>query len=258
VWQARHVPAGLDGCPDPISTPARRAVLRRVADRIVEHVLRDDRMAVVGIDGIDGAGKSTFADELAGELRRRGVATDRASIDSFHRPRAERWAAGRTSPIGFYRDSHDLDQLHSRLLDPLTDHRPYVTGVFDEPTDRRIDIRWHDPVAGGVMVFDGIFLHRPELAGAWDLSVWLDGIARVRARRTEIALDGCPDDPALRLVHFVGWWARFDRYVTGQRIYLDEVDPASLADLVIDNNDFARPAIVSELHVPAPFTMHGL
>ena len=252
------MPAGLDGRPDPISTPARQAVLRRVADRIVTQAVRSDRMAIVGVDGIDGAGKSTFADELAAVLRTRGVATDRASIDSFHLPRAQRWAAGRSSPLGFYRDSHDLAQLRDRLLTPVAQHRPYVPAVFDEPTDRRVDVRWHDPQAGGVLLFDGIFLHRPELVEAWDLSIWLDGLDRVRNRRVEIAMEGCPNDPALRFLHFLRWWARFDRYVTGQRIYLDEVDPMARADLVIDNNDFARPAIVTPHAPPLVFTMQGL
>jgi len=252
------VPAGLDGRPDPISTPARQAVLRRVADRVIAHAVRPDRMALVGVDGIDGAGKSTFADELAAVLRARGIATDRSSIDSFHRPRAQRWAAGRSSPLGFYRDSHDLEQLHSHLLTPIGLHRPYVTAVFDEPTDRHIDIRWHDPVPGGVMLFDGIFLHRPELVDAWHFSIWLDGVARVRARRVEIALDRCPDDPALRFLHFLAWWARFDRYVTGQRMYLDSVAPAERADLVIDNNDFARPVITTDVRAAPLVTMQGL
>ena len=215
-------------------------------------------MAIVGVDGIDGAGKSTFADELAGVLRARGVATDRASIDSFHRPRAQRWAAGRTSPVGFYRDSHDLDQLHSHLLAPIAQHRPYVTAVFDEPSDRRIDIRWHDPQPGGVLVFDGIFLHRPELADVWHYSIWLDGVERVRTRRMEIVMDGCPVDPAHRMLHFLAWWARFDRYVTGQRLYLEQSDPVARADLVVDNNDFARPVIGPDVAVSPTFTMQGL
>jgi hypothetical protein len=40
------------------------------------------------------------------------------------------------------------------------------------------------------------------------------------------------------------WWVLLRRYVLGQRQYLDECDPASLADVVIDNNDLARPVVL--------------
>ena len=62
---------------------------------------------VVAVDGRDGAGKTTFADGLAAAFAEDGSAVFRASIDDFHRPRDERYARGRTSPEGFYRDSYD-------------------------------------------------------------------------------------------------------------------------------------------------------
>jgi uridine kinase len=37
-------------------------------------------------------------------------------------------------------------------------------------------------------------------------------------------------------------------YVPGQRLYLDEVDPVSLADVVIENTDVSSPA----LRTPSP------
>jgi uridine kinase len=39
-----------------------------------------------------------------------------------------------------------------------------------------------------------------------------------------------------------------NRYVPGQRLYLDEVDPVSLADVVIENTDVSSPA----LRTPSP------
>jgi len=43
----------------------------------------------------------------------------RASIDSFHRPRGERYRRGLDSSEGYYRDSHDLKALKDRLLTPF-------------------------------------------------------------------------------------------------------------------------------------------
>ena len=66
-------------------TPQRRELLRTVAGRVLE--LPRDRVTRVGIDGVDGAGKTTFADELALTLEGLGRRAIRASIDGFHSPR---------------------------------------------------------------------------------------------------------------------------------------------------------------------------
>ena len=60
-----------------------------------------------GIDGIDTAGKTTLADELAARLTRRGCVIFRASVDAFHRPRVERHQRGPDSPQGYYHDTFD-------------------------------------------------------------------------------------------------------------------------------------------------------
>lgn len=72
----------------------------------------------------------------------------------------------------------------------------------------------------------------------WDYRIWLDvdadmALARGIARDTE--MEGLEE--ATR-VHR-------DRYHASQRIYLAEVDPMSLADLIIDNSDFANPRMRS-------------
>ncbi|MFZ0030865.1 MAG: hypothetical protein WAK84_03215, partial [Candidatus Cybelea sp.] len=48
-----------------------------------------DRPTLVAIDGIDGAGKTTLAHELVPFLDRSQRPVIRASIDNFHRPRAQ-------------------------------------------------------------------------------------------------------------------------------------------------------------------------
>ena len=63
---------------------------------------------------MDGAGKTTFADELAAELLREGRTVVRISVDGFHRPRDERYRRGRHSPEGFWADSYDYDALRTQ------------------------------------------------------------------------------------------------------------------------------------------------
>lgn len=189
----------------------------------------------VAVDGVDGAGKTTFADELAVVLRDRGRPVVRASVDGFHHVREVRYRRGRSSPDGYWRDAFDYDRFVGELLRPLGPggNRRYRPATHDVRTDRPV----HGPVRvappGAVLVVDGVFLHRDELVGHWDFSVFLDVPFDVTVPRTA-ARDGTPadpDDPANR------------RYVHAHRHYLASCDPASRATLTVDNADLTAPRV---------------
>lgn len=150
--------------------PDRQTILRTVAEAILQllsaHVIR------VGIDGVDGAGKSMFGDELAHVLTAAGRNVIRASVDGFHNPRALRYRLGRQSPEGYFRDSYDYGQLNALLLDPLSPggHGRYRVAAFDHRTDQPVPLPEAQASPGDILVFDGIFPHRPQLCGSWDYS----------------------------------------------------------------------------------------
>jgi uridine kinase len=236
------MPSGLDGCPDPVTSPARREVLEQVAAAVIAAAHRS--VTLVAIDGIDGAGKSTFADELVPILRALGRPVVRSTTDLFHNPRRIRWAKGKLSPTGFYLDSHDLPVLQELLLDPLSDDppRPFRAAAFDEPTDSPVDAPTEEPEPGLVLLFDGLFLQRPELRRYWDFVVYLDGEQRVTDQRIERATSSCPAGPAAFL-HLGAYWAVLGRYVHGFDLYRQACAPRAHADAVVDNNDLLAPTL---------------
>lgn len=238
------MPAGLDGNPDPIVTPTRTAVIDAVVD-IIATAQTPQRPLLVAIDGIDGSGKSTFADELAKAAGEKEICAVRSTIDSFHNKRSIRHARGATSPLGFYADSHNLDALRRELLDPFKagTGSPYRVGVFDEPTDAAVDAPVATVRPDDVLLFDGIFVQRPELAAYWDLVIFLDAQHRVELDRLALVLDGLPQDPIEAVSHSLVWATRIDRYASGMRYYLDLVDPIASAHVVIDNNAITSPQI---------------
>jgi len=192
----------------------------------------------VAVDGVDGSGKSVFADQLAGVLREQARPVVRASVDDFHHPRAQRYRRGRSSPSGFWLDSFDYDRLRHDLLDPLGPggSRRYRTAVHDLDTDQYLDLPWVVGPPGVVLVLDALFLHRGELHDLWELSVFLDVPFDVTAARMA-ARDGSnpdPHHPSMR------------RYVDAQRTYFESCSPAKRANLVIDNSDWERPALQSD------------
>lgn len=196
----------------------------------------------VAIDGVAGSGKTTLANELATVCARTGRAIVRASIDGFHRPRAERYRRGSESPDGFYEDSFDYPALRAALLEPLGPggNGRYRTALFDAETDTAVIGEPRDADADVLLIFDGLFLLRPEIAMCWDLHVFLDVPFDATLRRMLVrdARPGVTDDEVRR---------RFDvRYRPGEERYLREMHPRERAAIVIDNSDPARPAIVRE------------
>jgi uridine kinase len=194
----------------------------------------------VAIDGPDAAGKTTLADELAGRLRQADREVIRASIDGFHRPRAERRRRGDTDPRGYYEDSFDNELVRLVLLEPLgpTGDRRYRTAAFDYRADTAVERPERIAPVNAVLVFDGVFLLRPELVDCWEVKIFVavdleECVRRGVARDAD--LFGSPAETERRYR---------DRYVAGQRLYFAAVRPDELADAVVVNDDPARPRLL--------------
>ena len=203
-------------------------MLRELAALVVA-TERGSRLRVA-VDGVDCSGKTTLADRLA-EAIRPDRPVVRASIDGFHLPRAIRYRHGRESPEGCYRDTFDLTALRERLLEPFAGGQPCETAVFDLTTDRPVNGSAVQPAPDAVLVVDGVFLQRPELAGAWDLVVHLQ-VGDDEVLRRAAVRDGLE---ALRLYR--------SRYLPAHRLYEAECAPAVSADVVVDNTDATRPVV---------------
>ncbi|MDR3070871.1 MAG: hypothetical protein LBU38_07715, partial [Propionibacteriaceae bacterium] len=74
---------------------------------------------LVGIDGILGAGKYDFADELAGLLRESGLAVVRVSMKDFINLKALREAKGEDTGEGYYENHFNIDSFVEDVVEPL-------------------------------------------------------------------------------------------------------------------------------------------
>lgn len=213
------------------------ALLARLAARIAAQA--PGRFLRVGVDGVDGVGKTTFADRLGAAVAGLGRPVARASADGFLNPRAIRYRLGRGSPEGFYRDTYDLAALRRHLLDAFAPDGVgrFRATVFDPAADAPLPVVEQQAAPGAALILDGMFLHRPELRACWDLSIFLDApfavtVPRGVARGPAFGSPD-PDAPSNR------------RYVEGQRLYLAECVPAARAHVVIDHCDLAAPRILA-------------
>jgi uridine kinase len=193
----------------------------------------------VAIDGIDAAGKTMLADEIAAALQEEQRPVIRASIDGFHRPKKERYRRGELSPEGYYYDSFDHVAVKQNLLQPLG---PGGTGeyrvkVFDFRKDSPILSPVMSAPDDAILLFDGVFLLRPELNDHWDLRIFIHVDFDVSLRRVlsrDLPLFGSEDAVVERYEK---------RYILGQKMYLRQVRPQKIADIIIDNDDPQNPRI---------------
>lgn len=218
--------------PGPV-TAERARLLEAVAARVPAG--RGGACTRVGVDGVDGAGKTVFAAELADTLRRQGREVVQISLDDFHHVRAIRYRRGRTSPEGFWLDSFDYPRFAAEVLRPLGPggSRRYRPRGHDLATDQVLDGPFLTAGAGAVAVVDGLFLNRQELAGLWDFTIFLEVPFTVTAARMA-QRDGSSPDPT---------HSSMARYVEAQRRYFSECEPWAQAGLVVDNADVERPAL---------------
>jgi uridine kinase len=193
----------------------------------------------VAIDGIDAAGKTTLADELTLALLARQRAVIRASIDGFHRPRAERYRQGSESSVGYYEDAFNYESLQKLLLLPLGPggHRKYRRVAFDLHQNAPATIPVETATSTAALLVDGVFLLRPELNYYWEYRIFVDVTFEVALRRAEVR------DRA----HFSSLSSLRDRYqhryFPAQRFYLEAIGPKRLADVVVENSDPRDPKL---------------
>lgn len=216
------------------SHPGRDWVFAEIMQSLTRRRNQSER-TLVGVDGVDGSGKTIFADALAEFLRADGRTVERVSLDNFHQSRGIRHRRGRASPDGFWLDSYDYALFREFVIAPLS---VGGTGWFrsaghhlksDQPV--RPPARFAPP--GCIVVVEGMFLNRDELHSTWDFSVFLDvpfGVTADRMARR----DGTPANPAHPAMR---------RYVEGQKLYFAACNPAVRATLVVDNTRPETPAV---------------
>jgi uridine kinase len=197
----------------------RDEMLARLAARIeavpVAHPTR------VAIDGPPAAGKTTLADELAVRLRASGRSIIRATVDDFLMPRAQRYRRGEYSAEGCYFDAHDREALKRMLLDPLGPggDRSFRTAVDHRPGEAAV------APADAVLLFDGVFLLRPELIDRWELTIFLAVDLEETVKRAAIRDPGADVERRWR-----------ERYLPAQQLYFAAVGPARQADIVVHDD----------------------
>jgi uridine kinase len=183
---------------------------------------------LVGLSGIDGSGKSTFAAAVVAALARRGLRIAALALDLWHRPRAERM--GGTDPAQrFYDRAYRFDELFTHVLEPLRRTRSVraEADALDVASDGLVRRTWEFKDID-LILLEGIFLFRRDLAARFDRRWWIDCSPRVATTRALARNQEGLDGEALRLEYETV-------YEPAQRLHFKLDYPVAHADLVFEN-----------------------
>lgn len=214
----------------------RTSLLRNLAGSLIlqqhKHPLR------VAVDGITASGKTTLGNELASAIGDRGRPVIRIRMDDFHHRREHRYRQGKDSARGYYEDAYDFDALEHHVLRPLGPNGTlaFRRRIIDLGSDAPVDEPAELAAPNSILIVDGSFMQRHHRSD-WDVVIFVN-TSFDEALRRGIARDaaqfGSPAEASQRYAH---------RYHAASRMYIDEVDPARAADLIIDNDDPSTPRL---------------
>ncbi len=189
---------------------------------------------LIAVDGVDGSGKTSFAANLILEIRDRPVIVIHA--DDFLNPPLIRHAKGRNSARGFWEDTYNYAALQDLLLAPLGPNGDgwYSPAFYDHGAEQTAQVESEFAPPNALILVEGMFLHRDELACYWDASVFLDVPFTETAARMAVRNGSNPDPGHPTML----------RYVDGQRLYFEAARPWERATFVVDNTDFTSPIVI--------------
>ncbi len=193
---------------------------------------------LIGIDGKDASGKTTFADSLSTTLQKQSDREIiRVSLDDFFQPRSIRsWQKNQAR--GCYEDTFDIQGIIKHLLAPIKSSGMYTAKIFDYKTDTSISIITKNTSSNAIFVIDGVFIQRPEFREYWDYTVLLDISDKTAIERGSVRdTDRIGDLESARQKYI-------NRYIASQEIYYDECKPQAKANIIIDNTDFNNPIVI--------------
>ena len=206
-------------------------VVRKILERRAN--IPESRSLLVGVSGIDGCGKGYLAVQLQAHLALHGVIPPILNIDGWLNLPHKRFDQSAPA-VNFYENAIRLDQFFSKLVLPLRDRRSiHLVADFVEETASEYRKHSYDYEDVSVVLVEGIFLFKPQYRKYFDLTIWVDcSFPTALARAIDRAQEGL--SPANTI-------AAYDTiYFPAQRIHLARDKPREHADLIFENDIYAK------------------
>ncbi len=180
---------------------------------LIDSTPRKQSTLLIGIDGCGGAGKTTFANRLKEEYSSVTV----VHMDDFYFPSTHIVEAEPAiKPIGA---DFDWERVLSNILVPVSQNREGVYQRYDWETDSLAE--WRKIPVGGIVIIEGVYSTRKELANFYELTIWVDCPREIRLLRG-MERDG---EEAKEL------WE--NNWMIAEDIYVETHKPIERADIIV-------------------------
>lgn len=204
-------------------------------DSLADHIARtrmqtDPRRSVlVGISGIEGAGKGYVAGQLEDRLRTEGFNVAIIGVDGWLELPEKRVHSEKTGEH-FYRNALRFDDLFNTLIRPLQEQRSiridadFAKGIADAHRRHRYEFKDVD-----IILLEGVFLLKWEYFPFYDISVWVDcSFTTALDRAVRRGRKDLPPDETIGVYNTT--------YFPAQRIHFQLDNPKHTATFVLCND----------------------
>ncbi|MCL2638925.1 MAG: hypothetical protein FWD48_11230 [Oscillospiraceae bacterium] len=204
--------------------------MNELFSKITNELVRKGKR-IIGINGVDCAGKTTFTKNYSNYLTSIGIKNVIIHIDDFHNTREVRDRGD------YYDTALNYQLLIDEILKPLMKSGNVDREIIclDVETDKFENIRHYKIDEETIVLIEGFLLFRPPMSEYIDGRIFLHIEFEETLKRT-----------AVRDVPKHGEWfieLTNDLFIPTQKRYLSEFEPHKNCDIFIDNNDYKNPVL---------------
>lgn len=194
---------------------------------------------MVGINGVDTSGITTFTKEISKILNKAGFKVQVIHQDDFHNPSNIR--NKEPDPIlSYYNNEFDLKYLENEIIEPIS-----LNGCIDKEVilldlqkDQYCLKKRYVVDKDTIVLIKGVLLYREPIDKYIDFKIYIDiSFDEVikRASKRDFVIFG--DSVSERYQN---------KYIPIQKLYLEKCTPKDKSNIVIDNEDYMHPKILQK------------
>lgn len=184
---------------------------------------------LVGISGIDGAGKGYLGGRLHARLVQSGLSVAALNVDGWLNLPSVRFSKERPAEH-FYLHALRLERMFGELVLPLRRDRGIrLTVPYAEETAATFQDRVYEFREVDVVLVEGIFIFKRPYRPLFDMALWIGCTFETALERALVrAQEGLPPAETRKAYETI--------YFPAQRLHLERDDPLGAADGVIPND----------------------
>tara|TARA_B110000285_G_scaffold21275_1_gene20662 strand:- start:1142 stop:1708 length:567 start_codon:yes stop_codon:yes gene_type:complete len=176
---------------------------------------------IIGINGLDCSGKTYFSKSLKNYFTDMGVSSVVVDIDTFNLKDIEDQTYESFSKKQF--TNKDLEMYYSQIID-FNLARKKILELIDNYS---------------IIIIEGIFIYKKEFVDLFNIKIFLETSYQIAIKRFQLRQKRNNDTRSMEIFKEIWEPSHF--------LYLKEIDPKNLSDLVINNDDYSHRHILKKL-----------